>query len=546
VPSADALTAAPPAPPARGARPPLFLPLGLALLHFWRWGYACGSGDHDEVLPQVLHRLDPALFTRDWYVLSQTEGLTVRTAFVEMLALLGRGMPLPVAVGLGHLTVLLAVGYGAYRLGYALVPDRPGAALGALLAVVLLPHWTLGGNGLTYGQLLPEGVAWTLALPAVSLFVAKKRLAAALLLGLAAWMQLLVGVQTTMALGLVALWEAFRDRSAREAGRAVLFGAIVAAVAAPLAVAVALAEPVPGEGVPGVSTFDALARLRVPHHYLFLSFAPGDYVRFGLLAAAGLAALRSLRRHGRLRHETFVVRFVAVVAALCVVAVVFTEGMPVLFVAQLQLFKLTVWAATLFALLAGAWIATALPGRLRALGERALDRRVAGLAVVAGAALLTTATVAAGVGPAPTRYLPAQRADLDLGRAEAWARTHTPTDALFLIPPSNTTFRTRAQRSVVVNYKPVPFQDGGIEAWLGRMLAVAPLPVPEEGAGFQEALDAAYAANDPADWQRLARRFGAGWALVDTARTAALPPGRPTFRTGDWAVYPLATETTDD
>lgn len=524
------------------AAPPLFLPLGLALLHFWRWGYAYGSSDHDEVLPQALHRLNPDLFARDWYVLSQSDGLTVRTAFVEALALLGRVMPLSVAVGLLHFAVLIAVAWGAYRLGYALVPDRLGAALGALLAVVLLPHATLGGNRLSYGLVAPEGVAWAFALPALRLFVENRRLPAAGLLGLAAWFQLLVGVQTAAVLGAVALWEAARNRSARAAGQAVLFGTVAAAIAAPLAVSVALAPPMTGEGVPGISAFHALARLRVPHHYLFFSFAPGDYVRFGLLALAGLAAVWVLRKRGRLRHSLFVVRFIAVVALLCALAVVFTEGIPSLFVAQLQLFKLTVWAATLFSLLVGAWAAGRLPARTRALGEGLLDRPRWSLVVVVVGALVTTAAVAAGFGPAAGRYLPAQRADPDLGRAEAWVQAHTPADALFLIPPSNTTFRARARRSVVVNYKPTPFQDGGAEAWLGRMLLVAPMPVPESGRGFLQALDSAYAAHDAADWQRLARRFGADWALVDAARTPSLPPGHPAFRAGDWAVFRLTTD----
>jgi hypothetical protein len=531
---------APPDRPAEAARPPLFLLLGLAVLHFWRWGYAYGDSDQDELLPQVLHRLDPALFSRDWFVLSQADGVTVRTAFVELLRLMALVMPLPVAVALLHFGVLLAVGWGVYRLGYALVPDRLGAALGALLAVVLLPHWTLGGNRLTYGQLAPENLAWALALPAVILFVEGRRTPAAVLLGLAAWAQLLVGVLTTAVLGAVALWEAARSRSTREAGRAVLFGLTAALVAAPVAVPVALAAPMEGPTVPGISAFDALARLRVPHHYLPSAFARGDYVRFGLLVVAGLGALWALRRRGRLRHAPFVVRFLAVVACFCAVAFVFTEVVPVLFVAQLQLFKLTVWAATLLALLLGAWVGGVLPSRLRALGERALEGPRLGLAVVVAAALATAAAVAAGLGPAAARYSPAQHAASDLGRAEAWAHAHTPADALFLIPPSNATFRTHARRSVVVNFKPTPYQRGGIEVWLARMLAAAPAPVPERGGfPFQATLDAAYAANDAAAWRRLAAHFGADYALVDAARTPSRPPGPPAFRAGDWAVYRL-------
>src|SRR5690606_4030905 len=250
------------------ARPPLFLLLGLALLHFWRWGYAYGNSDQDELLPQVLHRLEPALFARDWFVLSQADGVTVRTVFVELLRLLGLVVPLPVAVGLLHFGVLVAVGWGAYRLGYALVPDRLGASVGAFLAVVLLPHWTLGGNRLTYAQVAPENLAWALALPAVWLFLHRRRLAAAVLLGLTAWMQLLVGAQTAAVLAAVALWEAGWERSVRGAGRAVLFGLVAAAVAAPVALPAVLAPPMEGPTVPGVTAFHALARLRVPPHYL--------------------------------------------------------------------------------------------------------------------------------------------------------------------------------------------------------------------------------------------------------------------------------------
>ena len=65
------------------------------------------------------------------------------------------------------------------------------------------------------------------------------------------------------------------------------------------------------------------------------------------------------------------------------------------------------------------------------------------------------------------------------------------------------------------------------------------MPVPENGHGFLEALDAAYAENDQVGWRQLARQFGAEWALVDAARTASPPSTRPAIRAGDWAVYRL-------
>ncbi len=537
-----------PAPPT--ARPdgsaalPLWALLGIALAHFWRWGYGYASGDHDEVLPQVLHLLDGDLFARDWFVLSQAEGVTVRTAFVWMLRGLCFVLPLPIAVAAVHLAVLLATTHGAYRLGYALVPDRLGAALGAFAAVVLVPHWTLGGNALSYNLIAPEAVAWALALPAIRLFVERRWLWAALLLGLAGWFQPLVGVQTMAVLGLVALWEALAARSPRRVGRAVAFGAVFAVVAAPVFVPVLLTPPDPSAAaVAQVSTFRALAEIRVPHHYLFLSFGWGSYVRFGLMAAVGGAALVALRRRGLLRHGPFAVRFLAAIAGLCVLAFVFTEGVPVLFVAKLQLFKLTVLATTVLAFLAGAWVAKSLPARAKDLAARVLAVRRWGLVAVAVAALFTAALVVADVGRPAAKLFPRTYARSDLAAVERWVRTHTPEDALFLVPPSNTTFRSNAHRSVVVNFKPTPYQDEAIHVWLDRLLAVAPTPLPERGSwAFVDTLDAAYAANARGDWLRLAQRFGAEYALVDRSlvgRSAGALPFPVAHADGVWAVYRL-------
>jgi hypothetical protein len=526
-------------------RPPLWILLGIALAHFWRWGYAYGGGDHDEILPQVLHLLDGDLFSRDWFVQSQAEGVTVRTAFVWMLRVLCLALPLPIAVALVHVVVLLATIDGAYRLGFTLVPDRVGATLGAFAATVLVPHWTLGHNALTYNILVPEAVAWALALPAIRLFVEGRRLGAAGLLGLAGWFQALVGVQTTMVLGLVALWEALAERSPRQLGRAVAFGAVFALVAAPVFVPVLLTPPDPAaEAVARYSAFRVLAETRVPHHYLFLSFGWGNYVRFGLMAAAGLAALIALRRRGLLRSSRFVLRFLAVIAGVCVIAFALTEGMPVLFVAKLQLFKLTVLATTVLAILTAAWIATTLPERTRTLATRVLEMRRWGWTAVAGGAILTIALAAGGVGRPAAKFFPLTYARSDLAEVERWVRANTSAEALFLIPPSNTTFRIHARRSVVVNFKPTPYQEGAIHVWLDRLSAVAPAPLPERGGlAFARALDEAYAANDPADWARLAERFGAEFALVDARRTPRPPLGEPVVRVGNWAVYPLPAET---
>ena len=525
---------------AEATRPPLFLLLSIGLAHLLRWGYAYGTGDHDEMIPQVLHALDPDLFRRDWFVMGQADLLNVRSAYVQLLRMLGIVLPLPLAVALVHMMVVLALAYGVYRLSLTLVPDRLGAALGTVMAVVLVADWTLGGNALTYDKLLPEALAWALILPALRRFVEGQRWRPALLIAAAAWFQLLAGLQTTLVLGLLGLWSAAQHRDARAATRVVGFGWLVTLLAAPLILAVLFTPADPEAAtVAHHPMFYVMVVLRNPHHYLPTAFARGDYVRFALILAFGLLAFRALHHRGRLHHSAFIARLLIIASILCAVTAFFGEVVPVLFIVRLQFFKLTVLVTTLLALLVGHVLAARLTPRVRAVAEQMLEARRTGLLVVGIALVMIGSLIAAGIPPVSERYAPAQHAASNLGTVERWAEQHLPLDALVLIPPSNSSFRTWAQRSVVANYKPTPFQNGAMHVWLDRLQTVAPMPLPTHGRGFAEALDAAYAANDAAAWHRLALRFGATHALVDLSHTPDPPAGKPLTRQGAWALYAL-------
>lgn len=533
-------------------RPPLYVLLAVLLGHYWRWGYAYGTGDHDEMIPQLLHHLDPGLFARDWFVQMQEGLITVRSVFLWLLQAGSAVLPLEAVVALLHALVLMAVAAGLYRLSQALGAGRLAATVAAFVPAVMTPYWTLGGNALTYGILVPEGIAWALAVPALALFVQGRRLRAALLLGVAAWVQPLVGVQTATVLGMTCLAEtvASTDRSSHLLGTlrfGLVFGATAAVVILPILLTsgtpAAIAPPPLGssaaDATAQLSAFYILASLRVPHHYLPLSFPLSDYARFGFVVMAGVAAFVLLRQRNRLRHGAFVVRFLSSTVLLTLLAFLFTEGFPTLFVAQLQLFKLTVLASTMLVVLACMGGVALLPEQAQAWGERLLTRRSLGWAAVGATLAATLVLVTAGVGRPYTKLQPAAHRGSDAYAVERWARTHTDQDALFLIPPSNTTFRSYARRSVVINHKPVPFQQGAMHVWLARLLAVAPAPLPERGVGFIAALDSAYHRNTRADWQQLAETFSADYVLAEWERLPEAPAETPVARVGKWGLYRL-------
>ena len=157
--------------------------------------------------------------------------------------------------------------------------------------------------------------------------------------------------------------------------------------------------------------------------------------------------------------------------------------------------------------------------------------------------MLTVAAGVADVGRPGAMWHPREHAGTDLYRTEMEIRESTPRDARFLVPPSTTTFRSHALRSVAINFKPTTFRDDKMHEWLARIRTVAPAPLPDLTGdavmAWRASLDSAYFAHTPAGWARLGDTFGADYALVDREQTPTPPAGEPVIERGRWAVYAL-------
>lgn len=508
-----------------------------ALAYVVKHGVTYGVGDHDEMLPQLLRMMDADLYPRDWFVVEQGGRFTVRTPFLWLLRVVAFVMPVGAAVGVVQAAGLVAVGAGVYRLARALGVERAAAALATVVAVGVVPTWALSGSALAFRALVPEMLAWAVALPAMVWVIEGKTVRGGALLGAAAYLQLLVGALTTGVLGLALVLGALGGTSRERWARALRLGGAALAVAL-LLVALVLHDRSTGPPIPadGLSSYFLIAELRLPHHYLPSLFGADRWLRFAMVAVPGLGALAWLRRRGR--PLVFVERFGLAVALVCGVAWPLVEAADSLFVAQLQVFKTTVPLVTLLVIAIAAAGLDALPARLGALAAWPMDRpRWAWAGTLAAVAL---AGVLVAAGPLRATAGPLVR-DADEVAVEAWARANTPVDALFVVPPSNTSFRTASRRSVAITYKPTSFQEGSTHVWYDRLLTVAPRAAasPARGFAFAEALDAAYAANDADDWRRIADQWGADYALVDREATPTPPASEPAFASGRWAVYPL-------
>jgi len=497
--------------------PPWRAPLGgtvaLLALYTMRFGYGYGAGDHDELIPSALALLSGgALFERDWLVQTVLDGVNVRTAFVWLLAVGGRVMPLAAWTGILHVAAWLATAAGVYALGWTLTRSRLGAAVGAALALLVAVAFPIGANSLVTPLLTPESVAWALLVPALGWWLRGHPLAAGAAIGVAAWFHLL-------AAGLVGLWLGLATLLRRSApGRlrtALLLGATALGAAAPVLLPVALDQLAGGAAPGGPSPFEVHAVFRNPWHHLFFSFPATTHAKFWTWLALGVGAGVWLARHGRLRHAGDLARLGAVAAGAAVVGVLFVEVWPVEAVAKLQVFKLAVPVTLLASVALGGALAAAVPVGWRSRGRAAWSRhgtRASVLVVVLVGAL--SAWGVAGGGPVAPRLQPLTHPATPAGQVEAWARAHTPRGALFAVPPSQSTFRSYARRATVITWNGFVFGDAEMQAWRRRLHDVAPIAPPARGSDPRAALDRRYAARTPAEWAALCAAYGVDYAVV--------------------------------
>ena len=531
--------------PTRGANgryAPLFVLLAALLLYVLRFGYDYGASDQDEFLPYLLHRLDPELLAQDWFVLTQASSFGIRTYFVMLLQAIALVVPVWLVILILYMGAWLLIAGAVYERGYAVTRTRLAAGAAVVVALVLTPQWTLGGNDLVHSMLVPSMCGWGLGLWGIVFFLRYRPGQAAFLLGAATWLQALVGLQLAGLLGLILLWRLIANRGG---GRhLLLFAGVYAMAALPVLGPLLLQQlsgATPVEDAP--SMFYILAQFRVPHHYLFYSFPARSLVRFGALMVLGLTSLVLLHRRQRVHYSTFLIRTLGCIAGLCVLAFLFTEIRPVFFVVQLQLFKTTVLAKLLFVILICGGVFAWLPAPFARPLDRLMDLKGWGLAAVLGIWLLAIGSVFLGFEVLRAKAGPLAHKGTPTEQVETWARTQTPRDAVFAVPPSWSGFRSRARRAIVVNYKAFPYRDRLNLTWFERLTQMAPISLPQRsGPAIQDSLDAAFLRQPVPALHRLADRYDFDYVVRDRRFTPASSSFEQVYISGEWIVYRIVSE----
>ena len=489
-------------PPREGALPLLAALIAVPLAGLMRFGYGFGFSDQDEFLPWLRARIEPGLLQTDWFVSAQLDGFSVRSGFVWLLDPIARVAGVETAVFLIYAIASIALVWAVFLLARVLGASPLGSFAAPFLALVLLTRWTLGGNAAWSSMLVPSMLAWALVLWAAYSAFRSRFTMAGILVGIGAWIQILVAAQMGAVLLLAILW---RDR--RLSGDALSFSLPALLLAAPVAFLL-LAS---GNGMPAES-LAVLATVRAPHHYLPNAFPARDYAQFGILLAGGILAFR----HTRLQRTAALNRLLVGCGVAVIAAIVLGLGgwmTDSSFIVALQPFKATVFAQILLT----AGIAALMP-------DPRLPTWVWGSVVVA--AVAAWGWVLQG-GELIGRPHVVQAGPM--ATTAVWALDNAPPDARLAVPPSTTGFRFASGRAIVANFKAYPFSAEGTAEWLRRMEDWAPGAIDEgqiiRSSQLLPALDAAYERLSGAEAARLMASYDVDYLVRRTplADTVLIP-----------------------
>jgi hypothetical protein len=427
-------------------------------------GYRFGEGNHTIYLLDALRSADPELLRNDWFTTRTLQYHAVFGWIAHRLIALRAIEPVFLA---GYL--LLVTLFHVACLG---IVKALGGGRGAYLVSLALYYASAAGTGLGMYQffqdssLLPSNVANVAMLGAVVFWIRGRFAASGACLGVAGLFHLnhaVVGVVMWVVLCLLEAYSTTRippfpslslgTGRRREIAVGSLFALAPALVNIVLAARVKLAH---AGGMPLVEFVDLYVRLRHPHHYDPSSWPVGLWVSFLWPLPFAFMLLRRADAPIRRAAQVFVFVLVLQVVALLGAGVWYVSESLV----QMSLYRFSIFVQLL------ACVVVAI-----AIGKRVAAPTLIGASAAACWIMIATCLIR---GPFFGAFvMPGDEAEY-LAVCD-WARDHTPVDAVFLVPPGESSFRLRARRAIVVNFKAVPQLSGELPEWRDRLQAALAL-----------------------------------------------------------------------
>jgi hypothetical protein len=538
--------------PSRSLLPALFaVALGAAMTLCVR-GYQFGESNHAVYLIDALRRSDPTLLKNDWWTQSTLQYHFVFNALTAGLMRLGILEP-AFLIGYLALAVLLHVAWRKLVL-------RLGGTDGTYLLSVVLYYLLAGGVGLGMyhflqdSAFLPSNISNVAMLWGVYFLIAGTPASAGVCLGIAGLFHI------NHALAGIGLWAGaslFEGRRNFTRGWVIGSAALIALCALQIVPALRIVLTRTGK-LPLAEFVDLFVRLRHPHHFDPRAWHWGVWLAFLAPLPLATVAYKHAPASAERRRARVVFALFAAMLAFALIGAGFWFVSETL--VQLNLYRFSIYSkllscvalawliekqgrigrsvvtgSLLLMLLACGFLTMVWPQRhnvhaaffflavaLTALAAPYGVRRGLVIALLAAIALpLVAYAVGRRQFPLGIRIEGLEGDDADYRSVAAWARDNTPVDAVFLVPPDEESFRLRARRAIVVNFKGVPQLSAELPEWRDRLLSVLDLrstqdllALPRPMGRTLQAIRARYSDVPPERLFAVAANYGARYVVL--------------------------------
>lgn len=477
-------------------------------------GYSFGSGDMIESLSLIVNKEYPDLLSSDFYINAMSgQVFNERTLFVLILGLFPKH--LEIWSILFHAISSMALFAGLYKIGSVFLPSRFFRWLSLYILIVLLNQVNLGGNELYYNFIVPSLPAKAAGAWSLYYFIKAKYSRSALFLLIAVIFQPLVAAQLFL-LHLVVVgvkvisgqldWK-------KQHNWAMLF-------ILPMVIYLFLLAQYHDSVDLSTDEYFGIVRLRMAHHFFPAHFGLYNYIIYGLLLIVSLYYFYK-------NHRGLFWWILTIIDGCLIYIILLQAGIELSLMTQW--FKSTIWLEYLGVL------------SIVAIINERLMMRINMAYFFTGLLLMLIFILYMKWPPLDNKSYEFGDTWMDTYEVEIAkaARDLTSPDALFLIPPTNSTFRHVARRSVWVDFKSISHNKAYLKEWANRIKIVYGLdPLSGRHVGFKCIPVAAhfFFNLDAHQLMALKKEFGITHILTHIDH---ILPFKPTARTKQYIIYEL-------
>lgn len=432
----------------------------VALLYTLVYGYMFNRGDQAEHLPQVYHRLNPTLYSGDFFMEEYMKNFTIRDYYVILVAFLSRFVSTEWVCFILQMFSVTFSAYGIFKITQTLSSNKLAPFIAPLFSLILFRDFTVGGNATQDTQFISSSLALPFVLMGFYKVLQEKYVAAGFWTGIACLAQPLIGIQGFLLIFGVAV---LRNKS-------IPFSSIIYTVLAFAAIAALMLSPLiirqfltPGN-VDTALYFELLYSFRNYTHYIPHLFPKLDFLKFSILL---IPALVLLFKNKTSQGKTLKIFFALTIAGLLFYTFCM-ETQTLYGIGKMQWFKTTIWLTIFSSILLAVGVCGLFDKYIS--GWSGLSPKLTSFLLTVPSLLLCVfITNSAWVKDFHEKYQIGNYIKSDRTLLLEWVEKNTPITAVVLVAPDDDSFACIAKRPQPISFKAIIHEPGFMLRWYSRV-----------------------------------------------------------------------------